>query len=113
MSTDKLRDGLPNIPQVQKPKRGRPVRIAEAFPERNPGKYVRIINELADQWASLRHGPEKQPVERHLKIVSNRDHGENTAPIIPAFNASDRGARAPYLCRRVGLAEGRGGGGPK
>lgn len=62
---------------------------AEPAPERHPGEFVRVINELANQWAASRDFSIKKPVERHLKLIGEGDHGVETAGLRPPFDLPD------------------------
>lgn len=66
-----------------------PVLLRDATPEVQPGEFVGIINELARQWASRRDPPANQPIQRHLIMVSNRDHGVDPPAILPRLDHAD------------------------
>ena len=58
---------------LQKPKRGRSLRTVQLEPEVQPSELLRLIYEVTDKLTTWRNAPPQQPVQRHLKIVSNQD----------------------------------------
>lgn len=77
------------VGDTKQPYRRPPVFNGEAAPESDPGEFVEAINELARQWAARRNFTTKKPVHRHLKVVSNRDHRDDTAAIAAGFDPSN------------------------
>ncbi len=57
----------------KKPRRRKPVFLAQGPQEPEPSEFVRIVDELTEQWTARRHRAAKQPVQRHLEVVCKRD----------------------------------------
>lgn len=68
-----LRRGVSFTLYAQEIKNGDPLLAGEAAPEHQPGEFVGIINELADQWAADWDVAPKKPIHRHLKVICQGD----------------------------------------
>lgn len=63
------------ITYLERPSYRAPTLVVENAPKVQPGKFVGVINELAEMWTAGRYLAPQQPVHRHLKVVRDRDHG--------------------------------------
>ncbi len=57
----------------EKPRRRKAILLAQGPQEPEPSEFIRIIDELTEQWAARRHRAAKQPVQRHFEVICKRD----------------------------------------
>lgn len=71
------------------------------FPELYEGKFVRVFQELSDQWAARRDPTVQQPVKRHLKLVGKCDDRSDSALIFPRLDSSDSATGNAHGSRHI------------
>lgn len=106
MSIIELRPrGASRIGPAEHLQRQRALVDAKAAPKKQQGQFVGVINELAEQWAAWRNLSAQNPVHRHLKVVSNRDGGNDSAPVSARLDAGEGASGDSYDVGQLDLCK--------